>query len=61
MTKVKKEKVICSNCKKESEQLIIYSINYSLGTKESNDKLQNHIQECPHCGYKNSNISMTGN
>ena len=34
MTKVGKQLVKCAKCGKESEQLIIYSVNFSLGKKK---------------------------
>lgn len=58
MTKVGNMIVKCAKCGKESSQMIVYSVNYSLGTKEDNDALLEHLQECPHCGYKAIDISM---
>lgn len=57
MTKVGKNNVKCAVCGNESEQLIVYSVNYSMGTKEDNDKLVNSKQKCPKCGYENNDIS----
>ena len=37
MTKVGKKKVKCVECGAESEQLIVYSVNFSLGKKEHNE------------------------
>lgn len=51
MTKIKNEKVICDKCGKESEQAVVYSVNFLLGKKEDNKKLMNHKQICPHCNY----------
>ena len=51
MTKIKLKKVVCKKCKKESEQPIIYSVNFLLGSKKSNENLLNNKQVCPHCGY----------
>lgn len=51
MTKIKLKKVVCKKCKKESEQPIIYSVNFLLGSKKSNENLLIHQQFCPHCGY----------
>lgn len=57
MTKIGKKYVKCIKCGTESEQIIIYSVNFSLGTKENNEKLIQHKQKCPHCGYEAYNIS----
>ncbi|MDD2391936.1 MAG: hypothetical protein PHU94_03270 [Bacilli bacterium] len=38
-------------CEKESEQMIVYSINFSVGKKEDNEKLMQHQQVCPHCNH----------
>ena len=57
MTKVSKQKVKCCKCGFESEQLIVYSVNFSLGTKEDNKKLINHKQKCPKCNYEAFDIS----
>ena len=57
VTKVSKRVVKCCNCGKESEQLFVYSVNYSLGDKKSNDDLMNHKQKCPNCGYEAVDIS----
>ena len=51
MTKVGKKKVKCVKCGTESEQLIVYSANFSLGTKEQNEALLKNQQKCPNCGY----------
>lgn len=56
MTKVGRKMVKCSKCGKESEQLLVFSVNYLLGDRESNDNLINHKQKCPYCGYENINI-----
>ena len=58
MTKVSKIKVKCSKCGEESEQLFVFSVNFSLGSKESNEKLIKHMQKCPKCGYEAPNISI---
>ena len=47
-----RELVRCAKCGNESQQLVIYSVNYSLGDKESNDKLVSHKQKCPYCNYE---------
>ncbi len=57
MTKVGKEKVKCIKCGAESEQLIVYSVNFSLGTKEHNEALMKNQQKCPNCGYEAMDIS----
>ena len=57
MTKVSKNSVKCAVCGYESEQLIVYSVNSLLGTKEDNDKLMNNKQKCPKCGYESKDIS----
>ena len=58
MTKVVKKIVKCIKCGTESEQLIVYSVNFNLGSKEDNEKLMRHIQKCPKCGYEAINISQ---
>jgi len=57
LTKIIIEKLICKKCKKESDQPIIYSINFSLGNKKNNKNLKNNKQKCPYCGYVSINIS----
>lgn len=57
MTKVTKNIVKCAACGNESEQLNVYSVNYSLGSKEDNDDLMNSKQKCPKCGYESKDIS----
>ena len=52
MTKIIANKVKCCKCEAESEQIIVYSINFSLGNKQSNKKLMTHKQKCPYCGYE---------
>ena len=61
MTKVRKQLVKCAKCGKESEQLIIYSVNFSLGKKADNEKLMNKTQKCPNCGYEAKDISVIKN
>ena len=51
MTKVVNKKVKCINCEKDSEQMMVYSVNFSLGKKEDNERLMQHQQTCPHCNY----------
>lgn len=58
MTKLGRKRVKCVKCGEESEQLMVYSINFSLGTKEENEKLMHHKQKCPHCGYESVDISV---
>lgn len=58
MTKINKKIVKCVECGTESEQLVVYSVNFSLGTKESNEKLISHKQKCPNCGYEAIDISI---
>jgi predicted nucleic-acid-binding Zn-ribbon protein len=58
MTKVARQKVKCIKCGKESEQMIVFSVNFNLGSRESNEKLMKHMQKCPHCGYESQNISL---
>ena len=43
---------------KVAKQLIIYSVNFSLGAKEDNEKLINKTQKCPNCGYEAKDISV---
>lgn len=57
MTKIVEKDVKCIKCNKESKQIIVYSVNFMLGDEESNKKLLKHQQECPHCGYKATDIS----
>ena len=52
MSDISRETVKCAKCGKESQQLVVYSVNYSLGDKETNDKLVSHKQKCPYCGYE---------
>lgn len=58
LTKVTKQLVKCSRCGNESEQLIVYSVNFLLGSKEDNQKLIEHKQKCPFCGYEHIDISI---
>lgn len=57
MTKVVEKKVKCAKCGEESEQLIVYSVNQLLGSKEDNEKLMKKKQKCPKCGYEAEDIS----
>lgn len=57
MTKVIKKNVKCAKCGTESEQMIVYSVNFSLGKREDNEKLMNRKQVCPNCNYTASDIS----
>ena len=58
MTRVAKKMVKCIKCGTESEQLIVYSINFNLGSKEDNERLMRHTQKCPKCGYEAVDISQ---
>lgn len=58
MTKVGTKKVKCAKCGAESEQLMIYSVNFMLGTKTTNERLMRHQQVCPKCNYTNFDISI---
>ncbi len=58
MSDISREVVKCAKCGKESPQVIVYSVNYSLGDKESNDKLIEHKQKCPYCEYEAIDISV---
>jgi len=58
MTKVITKKIKCANCGTESEQMIVYSINYSLGNQEDNARLREHKQVCPNCNYTAPNIDF---
>ena len=58
MNDISREVVKCAKCGKESPQMIVYSVNYSLGDKESNDKLIEHKQKCPYCEYEAIDISV---
>lgn len=57
MTKVKTIMTKCAKCGNESEQMFVYSVNSMLGNKEDNEKLMQHKQVCPHCGYEATLIS----
>lgn len=58
MSDISREVVKCAKCGKESPQMVVYSVNYSLGDKESNDKLIEHKQKCPYCEYETIDISV---
>lgn len=58
MTDISREVVKCAKCGKESQQLIVYSINYWLETKESADALLHHKQKCPYCDYEAVHINI---
>lgn len=58
MSDISRKVVKCAKCGKESPQIIDYSVNYSLGDKESNDKLIEHKQKCPYCEYEAIDISV---
>lgn len=57
MTKITKNIVKCAVCGTESEQMIVHSVNYLIGSKEDNDALMNSKQKCSNCGYENNDIS----
>ena len=61
MTKIARKKLKCAKCGTESEQLIVYSVNFMLGDQKSNEKLMRHQQVCPKCNYKNWDISFLSN
>ena len=58
MTKVVNKKIKCAKCGTESDQMIVYSINYSLGKAEDNSELREHKQVCPNCNYTAKNIDF---
>ena len=58
MSDISRKIVKCAKCGKESPQMIVYSVNYSLGDKESNDELINHKQKCPYCNYEAISIDF---
>lgn len=58
MTKAIQKNVKCIKCGTESQQLIIYSVNFSLGSMSDNEKLTKHMQKCPKCGYEAIDISL---
>ncbi len=57
MSDISRELVKCAKCGKESQQLIVYSVNYYLEGKENGDKLLYHKQKCPYCNYEAIDIS----
>lgn len=61
MTKVGKINVKCANCGEESEQFVVFSVNFLLGSKEDNEELMKHMQKCPNCGYEAVDISKREN
>ena len=61
MSDISRELVKCAKCGKESQQLFVYSVNYLLGDKETNDKLANHKQKCPYCGYEAVSLDISNN
>lgn len=58
MTKASKKMVKCAKCKTESEQIVVYSVNFMLGNKKDNECLKRHQQVCPKCNYTNFDISV---
>lgn len=61
MTKVTKKIIKCAKCGTETGQLIIFSVNFSLGSKNDNEKLTKYMQRCPKCGYEANDISKLSN
>jgi len=61
MTKVGLRMVKCAKCGKESKQEIVYSINFMLGDKVSNEELLRNKQICPNCNYIADDISRLPN
>ncbi len=61
MSDISRKIVKCAKCGKESQQLVVYGVNYSLGDKETNDKLVSHKQKCPYCGYEAISIDSLSN
>lgn len=67
MTMMKKESFICSVCGKESEQDVLISSN-EFGSMDLDTRppemmrstMETWLQECPHCGYVNTEISRDG-
>lgn len=57
MSDISRELVKCAKCGKESQQLIVYSVNYYLEGKENGDKLLHHKQKCPYCNYEAIDLS----
>ena len=58
MTKIKQMTVKCKKCGFKSEQVAIFSVNYSLGNNKNNDELIEYKQKCPKCGYEAIDISQ---
>ena len=58
MTKVLKKNVKCANCGVESEQMVVHSVNFNLGSEEDNKKLMEHQMVCPNCDYAAVDISL---
>ena len=58
MTKVAERTVKCAKCGKKSEQLIVFSVNFSLGNREDNENLLKRKQICPYCNYSAIDISF---
>lgn len=58
MTKVGHIKIKCAKCGFESQQVLVYSVNFMLGKKEDNETLMKHQQVCPKCNYTNFDISI---
>jgi len=58
MTKVVKKNVKCAKCETESQQMIVFSVNFLLENAESAEKLTKHQQVCPKCNYTETDISV---
>lgn len=58
MTKLENKKVRCANCKKYSEQLVVYNLDFSVEEANENTDFMNHIQVCPFCGHFAINIDF---
>ena len=61
------ETVLCSHCKKKSEQYVLLSNNYSnergldsRPSKKAREDFRYDVQMCPHCFYCNDDISVGG-
>ena len=57
MTQIIRRIVECARCGDKSPQILVCSVNFSLGSKEDNEKLMKHLQKCPNCGYEAVDIS----
>ena len=57
MTLIGQEMKKCIKCGKESQQMVVYSVNFLVGTEEENRNLLSRKQVCPHCNYTAFDIS----